>query len=782
MRRFKKIMIVFFSTLFIILLLLFIFISVIAKFLIEKYDVKYTGRQITLDWAYLNPLTGYVYLINVKVYEQANLLTKQTSDSVFFSANSVSANFAMLKLFNKTYEISELTLDHPHGIIIQNKKILNFNDLIEKFSAKKADSLKPKTPVHFSILKINIIEGVFYYRELLTPINYFIKNVNIESTGIRWDSDTIAAKFSFLSGIGKGGMNGKFAINIKNLDFRLNVITEKFELTILEQYLKDLTKYGSYSANLDADLNIKGNFKTAEDVTFKGLFALNDFHIGKTLNDDYASFEKLSLAIVELSPNNHKYIFDSVILNRPYLKYERYDYLDNMQRMFGTKGSNNNSSGEFNLIVTIGKCIADLSKNFFKSDYKLKRLAIYNGDLKFNDHSINEKFSMDFNPINIIADSVDRNNKRVNARLATGIKPYGYAVVTLSVIPKDTGDFDMYYHIQKLPISMFNPYLITYTSFPLDRGSVELKGNWNVRNGILQSVNHLIIIDPRVTKRLKNKNTKWIPLPLIMAFVRERGNVIDYEIPIRGNLKNPKFHIRDVIMDMLKNIFVKPVTTAYRMEIKSIEKEIEKSLTVKWEMRNSSLLSNQEKFIEKMADFLKDNPKAFITVYPQIYALKEKEYILFFEAKEKYFLKTHNKNASVFSEADSSAVDKMSIKDSLFIQYLNQQIKDSMVFTIQEKCSRLIGSSIVNAKFNQLNKERANAFMFYFRQKGVEKQVKISTGINVIPYNGFSFYKIEYKGEYPESLMKAYLKMNELNDESPRKKYLKERKKNKIAQ
>ena len=97
MRRFKKIMIVFFSTLFIILLLLFIFISVIAKFLIEKYDEKYTGRQITLDWAYVNPLTGYIYLKNLKVYEQNNQLVKQTADSVFFMANSVSANFAMLK-------------------------------------------------------------------------------------------------------------------------------------------------------------------------------------------------------------------------------------------------------------------------------------------------------------------------------------------------------------------------------------------------------------------------------------------------------------------------------------------------------------------------------------------------------------------------------------------------------------------------------------------------------------------------------------------------------------
>ena len=162
---------------------------------------------------------------------------------------------------------------------------------------------------------------------------------------------------------------------------------------------------------------------------------------------------------------------------------------------------------------------------------------------------------------------------------------------------------------------MFNPYIISSTSFPLDRGTMEFKGSWNVRNGIIKSINHLVIIDPRLTKRIRNKDTKWIPAPLIMAFIRERGNVIDYEIPITGNLKNPNFHLSDVIFDLLGNIFTKPATTPYIMEVKNVETEIEKSLTLKWKMRQNSLLPDQEKFIEKMADFLVKNPDASITVF-----------------------------------------------------------------------------------------------------------------------------------------------------------------------
>ena len=144
------------------------------------------------------------------------------------------------------------------------------------------------------------------------------------------------------------------------------------------------------------------------------------------------------------------------------------------------------------------------------------------------------------------------------------------------------------------------------------------------------------MIDPRVTKRIRNDGVRWIPMPLIMAFIRERGNVIDYEIPITGNLKNPKFHLHDVVVDVIKNIFIKPPSTPYRAEVKSIEEAIEKALTVKWEMLQWELTPHQEKFVKKISGFLKDNPDATLTVHPIEYVSKEREHILFFETKKKY--------------------------------------------------------------------------------------------------------------------------------------------------
>src|SRR5207237_3002002 len=123
----------------------------------------------------------------------------------------------------------------------------------------------------------------------------------------------------------------------------------------------------------------------------------------------------------------------------------------------------------------------------------------------------------------------------------------------------------------------------------------------------------------------------------------------------------------------------------------------------------------------------------------------------------------------------SEKVSKMSVKDSLFIRYINKHINDSLLFTMQDKCSKLVGTEIVNERFKQLNAEREKVFLSYFQKIGVEKRIKMNEAETVVPYNGFSFYKIEYKGEIPKALTKAYEKILEMNDETPRKKYEKER-------
>ena len=755
--------------------LVILFISPLTKYWLEKNDVNYIGREIKMDWVYVNPFTGYIHIKNLKIYEIK-------SDTLFFSTDRVSIDLSLRKLLSHEIVITSVKITNPWIQIIQKKKQSNYDDFIKRFSRDTTQASPSNW--HFSILQTTVANGEIHYREKAIPINYFIRNVNIESSGKKWNIDTVFTTFSFKDGKKDGTVSGNATFNVTNQNYRTAFNVLNYDLEIIRQYFWELINYGMFRSKIDANLQATGNLKNQQNLTAIGRIALRDFHFGKTKTDDYFAFKKAVMVIKELSPQKKVYQFDSIVLTKPYLKFERYDSLDNLQAIFGKKGKNitdvTQQPGRFNLVIEIARYVKTLSKNFLNSDYKIGRVSIDSGNFVFNDFSLNEKFSVQANPLTITADSVNKSKKRVAITMHSAFIPFGSSNFFLSVNPKDTSDFDLNYSLEKIPVSIFNPYLISYTSFPLDRGTIELHGKWNVRNGEINSTNHIVIIDPRVTQKIRNRDNHWLPMPLIMALIRERGNVIDYEIPITGNLKKPSFHLRDVIFDLIKNIFVKPPTTPYRLEVKSNETEIEKSLTVKWEMMQRNLTKNQLKFVKMISGFLSKNPTEKITVHSILFTEKEKEYILFFETKKKYFLQTHKKNENIFTQDDSLAVARMSIReDKVFLKFLGKGLQDTVMFTLQEKCLNYVGSKVIENHFNSLKKERERSFMSVFIKDKTNANIQTVEQLSTRPYNGFSYYKISYPKDIPIELQQAFMKMNELNDENPRKKYRKQRQRNK---
>lgn len=766
-KRVRKILIVTVIGIISLIVLLVLVASPLAGYLVEKYDEKYTGRKIEVGWIFLNPLTGYAHIQNFKLYEK-------NSNNIFFSAGGITINVGMLKLISKKYEISRFKLKSPRIRIVQNGDKFNFSDLVNRFSKEKKAPDNDTSSIKFSIENIRIQNGEFHYNEKQAPINYFIKNVNFRSEGKSWDADTISGSYSFLSGPGSGSISGNFTFNFKSQDYKAKTVVENFDLKILEQYMREMSNYGHLRATLNASLQSSGNLNDSMNMASKGRIVINDLHFGKNKNEDYFSFRKLLISIREMNLQKGVRNFDTMMLVKPEIKYERYDSLDNIQRMFGEKGEKIDSvkaqSGKFNLVLELADFFKMLSETFKHDYFKIGKFAIEEANIRFSDFSLAEKFTIALNPLNIRADSIDKDNDKIIIRTTSVIEPHGRASAVLSVNPQNTDYFDFSYKFQDIPAPLFNPYLITYTSFPLDRGTIEIHGDWHVKNSVLKSENHFLVLDPRVSEKVRKKDTKWIPMPLIISVIRERGNVIDYEIPITGNLKDPEFKLGDVITDVLKNIFAKPPSTPYIFDVRNSENKVEKSQTIKWEMRTTELLPNQEKFIEKMSGFLEENPEASITVQPIIYGAKEEEHILFFQAKKKYYL-TKNSTILRLDEEDSLKVEKMSVKDSSFVNYLDNYLKDSTLFTIQQKCRAYVGEKIVREKYKMLMEKRESAFMKYFRENNTGDRVKILSADNEVPYNGFSYYKISYQGDIPDVLLEAYNKMQEYNSENPRKRY-----------
>jgi hypothetical protein len=771
--RIRNTVLVIFLSLVVLVGILIALISPITKYLIEKYDERYTGRQIRINWALVNPLSGTIHLDGLRIMECE-------SDSVFLFADGLSLDFAILKAFSGTYEISKLTLSRPHGIAIQTGRQFNFGDLLVQFANKDPDKdTTHSDPVKFNLLKIRIEEGEFHFRETSIPIHYYLKNVNLECTGFRWDSDETFIKFNFVPGIGTGHVNGMANLNFQTLDYRGTFVVEKFSLNILEQYLKQISSYGTLRATLDANIKSAGNFGNPEKTDVSGKLSLTDVHFGKSPENDYFSFEKFEEKIIRISPSRKIFFFDSVRLIKPYFKFERYDSLDNLQNMFGRNGQKvknvDKNEAQFNLIIELARYIQRIGENFLKSDYRIDRLEIREGDFMYNDYALNEKFSFGLHPFSLTASGITTGKNRARIHVQSGVHPYGNLDVQFQFNPKKVRDFQLDYGFKRLPITVFNPYSLAYTSFPFTRGTVELSGRWEVKNKNIHSQNRLILLDPRIGDRVRDKGNKWIPLPLVMALVRERGNVIDYDIPINGNLDNPKFNVWDPIWDVLGNLFIKPATLLYGVHVRNVERRIEKNMNLSWQTGSHTPDKQADKILKGISAFLGENPEAVLTVVPTPNEEKEREALLIFEAKKRFFLHRRKGKSQRLSEEDSVLVDKIATKDPKLDAYLSARTTDSLLFTIQHKSMNVVGKPAIDEKYRRLNRLRRSAFLSYFTQFQKEKQIHFKKESGSIPFNGTSLYEIHYSGDLPEKLRKAYNSYQGLNDDLIRKGFKKKR-------
>ena len=745
-------------------------ISPIAKYLIEKYDDLILGRKIELSWIYVNPFTGHVFIKDLRVYENH-------SDSLFFIAKSVNANFSMLKLFHKTYEISDITVNQPWGKIIQTKEGINFQDIIEHYR-KKDKTPNNNPPTQFNILNCVINDGEFYYQETSIPVSYYIKHVNIESPGKWWNVDSMLYKVALQSGPTSGAIKGTFSLDFKRLDYRIRATVDSFDLRPLSQYMKELSNYGNFGGWVDAKVQIEGCMKNRLALKTRGIVIIDRFHFGPSTHEDYASVQHLVLDLIEGDPGGKKYLIDSIMIDRPYFRYERYDNnRDNYTLMFGKAGSKpgvHSEQAQFNLILQIAEYLEELARNFAQSYYKINKFTLHKGDVIFNDFSLREKFSVEAMPVNLRADSINKNHERMKFGLGATLKPYGDITMGISVDPNDYGYFDVDYNIYKVPVTVFNPYLVTYTSFPMNRGTLQLSGNWSVADSMITSANHLLIMDPRVGERVKRSDTKWIPMPFLMSLVREPGEAIQYDVPVHGSLTHPEFGFKNVITTIIKNIFVKPLTTPYLVQVKKLENTVEDMLFLQWHMRSTSLGPREQKFVNHIAAFLRKHPDYNITVSSQVFFDKEKEHIEFYELKKKYYLAKLPKGHEI-NEADSLIIEQLSVKDSLVQVYMNKLTGDSVMFSVQQKCSYILGESFINSKLHQLLEARKNTFLQPFKDNGTDTQVKFGKPEPGIPFNGYSRYKIDYNGNVPDELRQAYEDMDQLNNNRPRAKYNSER-------
>jgi hypothetical protein len=155
-KKLRRILIIIFGSLAVLIIITLIFLSSITKYLIEKYSEEYTGRKIRMSNLHINAFNGVVRFDNLEIYEPK-------SNSVFVECHELYFNLAVFKLLAGKYDITELKIDHPVINIIQHGNHLNYDDIIKKFTDKKPTEKEKSKPAQYWIRNLQVDSAMVVY-------------------------------------------------------------------------------------------------------------------------------------------------------------------------------------------------------------------------------------------------------------------------------------------------------------------------------------------------------------------------------------------------------------------------------------------------------------------------------------------------------------------------------------------------------------------------------------------------------------------------------------------
>jgi hypothetical protein len=87
------------------------------------------------------------------------------------------------------------------------------------------------------------------------------------------------------------------------------------------------------------------------------------------------------------------------------------------------------------------------------------------------------------------------------------------------------------------------------------------KSTTDIRGGQLSSENRLIIENVEVGE--KEGGLHDLPLKFAVFLLKDREGVIDLDVPVRGDLKDPKVSVGKIVWNTFKNLIVKTVAAPY---------------------------------------------------------------------------------------------------------------------------------------------------------------------------------------------------------------------------
>jgi hypothetical protein len=478
--------------------------------------------------------------------------------------------------------------------VIQYDSTFNFDDLIT-FHASEEDTLVadtiPTEPFHFQLSNIELIGAEFIFDDRAIDKITPLRDISFFIPYIGWNQEEkseAGLKFAFKN---EGYFESSINVNPVGGDYEAEITIYHLYLNAFQEYVVDFANINTIDGIFNSQINITGNIKEAEKSLVSGYAEILNFTMEDQQNKKFLGAKKLDCVLKEVDAANMSFIIDSLILTEPYVYFELDTATNNFFEIFNITPETGDSTGV--AAITIDTTASESSDSLY---YAVNFIQIKEGVVDYTDNLTGEPFDYHLSEITLNADSIQSTSEWIDLYSQMLLNNRGTLKAEVGLNPSNPMEIKLDYVITDFQLGDLNIYSRHYMGFPIIYGDMYYKSETEIKNGQLTSDNKLVIKNVELGN--KSGGLYSLPLKFALFLLKDKHGVINLDIPVRGDLNDPKVRIGKIVWNTFKNLIVKVAAAPFDMLSGLIKVDPKDIQSIEFDYMDTTLTADRQRQLD----------------------------------------------------------------------------------------------------------------------------------------------------------------------------------------
>ena len=621
-----------------ILLIVNVLAGPITKSYVEKHDKELLGRELTVDKLRVNIFGGKLKISDLVLFEDDGI-------TPFVSLEGFETKVRLRDLTQHRLFIKKVLLSGLKVNIEQDRTWFNFNSLVDHF---RSDEPKPekKESSGFGLIfnDINLENSRIRYADLSVGSEFLLRNISLRVPYV--DLSNLKSKVGLdLILADSATLHTDLHLSENAEEYFINLKLNGLGIDIIEPYLQQSLAVDSLQGRIDMALSAQGRTEHILDFDLTGDIALSDLSLQDTLGNRLGHIDSIMAQIGRFNLNQNLLDFERVYLTGLSTAYVvNADSTSNFALFTGGKKYEDTTVFE-KVIDTIAAEIEHVQERKTLK-INVQDLQLANMHLSYEDHTLPDVFKYDISDISLTAKDFNLNADNA-VKLQAKLNQTGRLNMIWQGNLHGLENHDLTLMLNNVKFTDFSPYAMQWFGHPLENGTLSFHSQNKITNGALEGINKVQVASPQVGDKLDNVDAPYGKVPLKLGFylLTDKNNNANLDLPISGNLNDPKFSYRKALLKVLGNLLVKVATSPFRLLASDDDLQF-----IPFDVLQSDFTASEYAMIDEVVATLYTHPDMGVVLEEKVQYENTVQHLCNMQLQRDYYLYSH-------PEIDSTGID-----------------------------------------------------------------------------------------------------------------------------